>query len=464
MGPLSLQGYWWLPESPDEKQSGSLKFDQIEGARLSVVGRLASQKTESNILNETPNVIHGFTTTGKPVTLINAFVTESRFRSPGIATETWFINLVGIGAHFTNSDEALFRRSWVRFDGIAQLLAHRPFVVTSDLDSRTVQLTVHNPARGDVGRIVDASVYTGSSFTGGQEGEERWAAKSEALIALDADAPQSLNWHLSASSRLKALAELLYGRPLHQIRLIVELPRQPIEDEYPPHIEVEIHARMIGGDEKLPPINRPPMITLPGLLAAAPNALANWFEQYDTLSAALHLLSTVASDRRMFPSVRFLLATQAIETFHREACPEAIIPASEYEAIVTALIAAIPSTAERKIRDKLILSLKYANEPSLRQRLRSLIIIARDERDAALPSYDNDFVSAVVATRNYSTHHGERPENLLVGAGMHYASRRLVVLLTALFLRRLGLTSAEIDSVIASHQEFHPLWTTKGLP
>ena len=40
MKPLSLQGLWWLPETPEDTETGTLTFDQIEGAKLSIVGRL----------------------------------------------------------------------------------------------------------------------------------------------------------------------------------------------------------------------------------------------------------------------------------------------------------------------------------------------------------------------------------------------------------------------------------------
>ena len=460
MTPLSLQGLWWLPETPDDRETGTLTFNQVEGARLNVVGRLVPLKAGPLSGGEEREVLHGFTTTGKPVTLLESFVVNSRMGFPGIATETWHVRTIAVGAHFTSADQAVFKRCWVRFDGVARWLGHDPFVETYDFDVRTTELTARKPARINLGAIAGAEVYTGSSLTSGRDGDERWASTSEVMIALDADESQNLNWHFSASAKLRALAELLYGRPLHLTKLQVELPGEPIAEGYPSYAEVEIYAQMIGGDDKLPPIDGPPMLTAPALLDAAPNALADWFAQYEKLSAALYLLSTVASDRRMFMNVRFLLAAQAIETFHREACPGAIVSDDEHAEIVRALTAAIPPTTIKAMRDKLKSSLTYANEPSLRHRLRSLIALARDGRGGIMPAYGREFINAVVDTRNHETHHGERPANLLTGADMHWANRRLVVLLTVLFLRRLGLQSEVIDAVIARHREFQRLWTT----
>lgn len=464
MKPLSVQGRWWLPKTPHDAETGTLTFDQIEGARLSVVGRLAPLKNGPLGAGEESDVIHGFTTDGKPVSLLKTFVVNSRMGFPGIATEAWHVHTIAIGAHFFSADELLFKRSWVRFDGIARWLAYDSFAETHYFDPSYTELTVRKPPRMQLGNIPGAKLYTDSHIRSGRDGDERWTATSEAMIGIDADEPQTLNWHFAATSKLRSLAELLYGRPLHLTMLQAELPTEPKAEGYPPHTNVEIYAQMIGGDDKLPPISRLPMLTAPTLLEAAPNALTDWFAQYETLRAALHLLSTVSSDRRMFINVRFLLAAQAVETFHREACPGTIVPADKHAAIVESLSAAIPADTPNKMRDKLIGTLEWTNEPSLRQRLRKLIDLARDGRGGAMPAYDNRFIDAVVATRNHETHHGNKPSNLLTGADMHWAIRRLIVLLTVLFLRRLGLPSDAIDKVIAEHEEFRTLWTTTGNP
>lgn len=464
MKPLSLQGLWWLPETPDNRETGTLTFDQAEGARLSVVGQLIAGGVGPLDGGSERQVMHGFTTSGEPVTLLESFVTDSRVSFPGIPVESWYIRTVAIGAHFTSADKALFKRSWIRFDGIAKWLLHDPFVETHDFETRVTELTVQKPERVDLGGIAGAQLNTGSSLKSGRNGDECWKSVSEAMIAINAEDPQTLNWHFSAAGKLRSLAELLYGRPLHLTKLLVELPAKPKAKGYPPYANVEIYTQMIGGDDKLPPVNRPPMLTAPELLIKAPNALSDWFSQYETLSAAVHLLSTVASDRRMFINVRFLLAAQAIETFHREACPGTIVDENDYVLIVAALTAAIPPATNKRMLEKLKSTLQYANEPSLRQRLRSLISLARNERDGVMPAYNIEFISAVVDTRNHETHHGDRPDNLLVGSDMHWAIRRLVVLLTALFLSRIGLPLDEIDAMIAQHHEFQTLWTTTGTP
>jgi ApeA N-terminal domain 1 len=464
MGPLSLQGFWWLPKTPDEQKTGTLTFDQSEGGRLKIVGSLTSMGIDQSDVGCERDAIFGFTTTGKPITLLKPFLASGRLGIPGIATETWHIDIIAIGAHFKSCDDALFARGWVRFDGIARWLEHRPFFHALASDATADMLNVRRPERIDFGSISDATIYSGSRLMKARESDERWTSTSEVMIAIESNEPQTLDWYFVAAGKLRALAELLYGRSLQHTMLKVEIPREPNSRIYPANTSVEIYAQIIGGDDNLPSVDSYPMLTLPTLLEAAPNALADWFAQYETLSAALHLLSAVASNQRMFINVRFLLAAQAVETFHRESSPGTIVPDQEYAAILEVLKAAVPSETIKPMRDKLNSTLKYANEPSLRQRLRALIALARDGRDDVMPAYDQKWVNAVVDTRNHETHHGVCPDNLLTGADLHWTIRRIVVLLIVLFLRRLGLPSDAIDEAIGRHREFRILWTTSGIP
>lgn len=464
LSPLSLQGVWWLPEAPGDRVTGTLTFDQTDGAKLNIVGRLIPLQTGPIGAGEDREAIHGFTTTGKRVTLLETFVSNSQIRLPGIATETWQARTIAIGAHFSSATETLFNRSWSRFDGIARWLAYDPFVETYHFDPFYTELTIRKPQRMHLGVIPGGRLYTDSHVRTGRDGDECWTSTSEVMIAIDSDQQQTLNWHFTATSKLRSLVELLYGRPLHLTKLQVELPAEPQEDGDRPYDEVEIYAQIIGGDIKLTPVDQVPMLTAPALLEAAPNAIGDWFAQYETLSAALHLLSTVASDRRMFLNVRFLLAAQAVETFHREAYPGTIMSSQEHSTLVEALMDAIPAGTSRDMRDKLKGTLEWSNEPSLRQRLKALFALARDGRSGVMPAYGKRLIDALVATRNYETHHGRKPASLLSGIEMHWAIRRLVLLLTALFLRRLGLTSDAIDAIIIRNREFRTLWTTEDTP
>lgn len=460
MIPLTLEGFWWLPSVPNEQQSGKLTFDQIDGGRLNIIGSLSPW--DRALIDESLelSVIHGLTVTGKKVTLLHSHVSSRSLNFPGIATEIWHVLVIAIGAHFASSEEAIFRRSWIRFEGIAQWLEFDPFREVFDFATQTIELTVRKPIRMELGRIEGASIYSDSSLKSGRDGSERWSSTSESMIAIDADEHQSLDWHFSRATRLRNLAEMLFGRPLHLFKLLVEIDSEKETDGPLGHCDVEVYAKIVGGRDQHPSIVRPPMLTAPALVEAAPNALRDWFLQYDKLSVALNLLPTIASDRIIYVNVRFLLAVQAIETFHRNIYQKNIINDAEHAELLRILKKAIPSNVNIRMRKKIKYILKYSNEPSLQERLDALISVARDGRSEVMPSYSDNFVSSVVSTRNYETHHGARPRNLLSSGEMYWAIRRLVVLITVLMLRQIGLKTGTIEGILEKHNEFHRIWTT----
>ena len=110
--------------------------------------------------------------------------------------------------------------------------------------------------------------------------------------------------------------------------------------------------------------------------------LQKWFDSYGELSSALYLFLTALADRAMFINIRFALAIQALEVFHRRSAPGTIIPDEEHAVLQQALIAAIPAGTSAAMREKLKGTLSFSNEPSLRQRLRALI----EEVEALLQS------------------------------------------------------------------------------
>lgn len=99
------------------------------------------------------------------------------------------------------------------------------------------------------------------------------------------------------------------------------------------------------------------------------------------------------------------------------------------------------------------------------QRMRTIvndISAAFDEHPAG---FCGSFARDVVATRNYNTHFSSDLKNkALDPAGMHWASRRIILLLTVLFLMRLGIAAPRIKAALQRHREFTKLWTVAGDP
>lgn len=210
----------------------------------------------------------------------------------------------------------------------------------------------------------------------------------------------------------------------------------------------------------------PPIFSGPELLAASPDAIVKWFEQYEELGSVLNLFSTVMADKNLFVNVRFLLAVQALEAFHRTTDPSPLMKAADHKSLQQALLKALPEGTSAAMKEKIRTTLQFTNEPSLRQRLRAIFDGIKNRYGAAPSGFPvQKFVGSVVDTRNYYTHYVEAlASKALDGSGMYWAGRRLALLLTVLFLERIGVPSATIPEHLKRHQEFRQLWDSPDRP
>ncbi len=161
----------------------------------------------------------------------------------------------------------------------------------------------------------------------------------------------------------------------------------------------------------------------------------------------------------MFTNIRLLLAIQALEVFHRRTGGDTVMPEAEFAAFADGMRAAIPANANPDMREKLELLYRFANEPSLKQRLRAIVASLTQAFGEAPGGFNGKFLRKLVDTRNYYTHFSEDlSERTLDGEGMYWATRRVILLLTLLFLQRIGLAASDIKPLLERHREFAQLW------
>jgi hypothetical protein len=132
-----------------------------------------------------------------------------------------------------------------------------------------------------------------------------------------------------------------------------------------------------------------------------------------------------------------------------------LIPSDDYKEITSRMLAAIPPNTPKMVRDKLKTTLLYANEPSLRQRLKRLYDELADEfGEMPLRMKRND-VNRLVDTRNYLTHYPEELKASAVPADELPAKAHQLTLLTiVLILRRLGFSADNIQRALYFNSNF----------
>ena len=102
-----FKGIWWLPENPEDQIYGTVKSSNEDGTILDLFDSFKSNKGEYEI-------ILGFTSNGKCITLYNSFDIQKGFSSPGFDTCKIFSNFMFIGKeHLEKKSNLKFHKSTV---------------------------------------------------------------------------------------------------------------------------------------------------------------------------------------------------------------------------------------------------------------------------------------------------------------------------------------------------------------
>jgi len=465
------QGLFWLAGKRDDEVPGTLAYDPENGAVLSLFGIFgevheAFRRALASSRNEEA-VIHGVTMKGKPVSLLHAHDTKRQLNMPGIANETWTSNLMVIGAHITSSDEPIFPKCYFRFNEIETWLKHNPFTATYDTDAKTLNVFAEKPREMPFACHAEFEVSTVGSLYSDNKPDTRFVIDVVSQMAITPPEPRSLNWHLNRAARLQELASLCTGHYLPLTSFELRGPDVELGGGGTQASEVHLYARLIHGESGVAATTKRhmPIVTGPELIRFNPQAVQQWFDQSEAFDPALRLFFTITAERQMFTNIRLLLAIQALEVFHRRTGGDTVMPEAEFPSFADGMMAAIPANANPDMREKLESLYRFANEPSLKQRLRAIVASLTQAFGEAPAGFNGKFLRKLVDTRNYYTHFSaELSERTLDGEGMYWATRRVILLLTLLFLQRIGLAAADIKPLLERHREFAQLWAKADRP
>jgi hypothetical protein len=464
------EGYWWVPGAEDKQVAGTLMFDPENRTVLKLLGVTrdldASLAAVMSGGHRPDDTIYGVTKKGKPVTLLRALNVQTSLNMPGIPTETWKSNLLVIGLHLSDEDkDDVFGKSYVRFDGIEQWLGHWPFTRDYDFEQKRLTIIADKPRETPFAEHTDFKVTSVGSIYSSNEPETHYSVEFYSQLGIEPSSPKSLNWHLSRAVRLQELASLCTGHHLTMLGFELQGPEEKIGDTVRP-VEVHLYSALVNDYPETRPKHETPLISGHELVSFNSGAVQSWFDQYEIFNPAISLFFTVTGQKQMFTNIRLLLAIQALEVFHRRTVAAGIMSDEDFASFYDQLVGAVPDPRNKRMKEKLLGTCRYLNELSLGQRLRAIVADLTTSFGHTPPAFSKRNIRRLVDTRNYYTHFSRELEGKRIQSGseMYWATRRIVLLLSLLFLQRLGVAAADLSRLLERHQEFSRLWVTEGEP
>ena len=174
------------------------------------------------------------------------------------------------------------------------------------------------------------------------------------------------------------------------------------------------------------------------------NAILSWFENYEKIQPAfgLYLSSRIGAHKHL--NGIFLSLVQSLETLHRRTTSETVMEADEFDKLRVTIIDAAPTERRKFLETKL----EYANEISLRSRLKQLIHPFRDLFGTS--SEIDSLIRNVVDVRNYLTHYdeaGEKKAKHIIDHDLYGLCLKMDTLLQLQFMQFAGMDIERIKSL-----------------
>ena len=198
-----------------------------------------------------------------------------------------------------------------------------------------------------------------------------------------------------------------------------------------------------------------PIIMFRRLEHVAPEILSVWCSQRAKYQEVIDLIFLVLYGHHTRPEVGFLLAMQAFEAFDRAAFPRNLTSAEHFKTVFEAMVSAIPQGTSSDLRQKMKNSIQYANEPSLRKRLKDFRGRLHKELGPDPLGFKLSYIDGIVATRNYLTHYPEElKQKILTSEKMVEETDRFCIMLILCVLKELGLPFDETIRGVHLHSRF----------
>jgi hypothetical protein len=368
---FKTRGKWWLPNNPDAKVSGSLRFNPKGGCMLKLVGSF-SFYTEQDALTasfvgprpEYP-VIYGEETDGTPISLFDAWP-----RSVSHKEEIVFANRALVGSYHSDLSSRAFIGVNFSLDNLEHWLEHSVFtpesgfgedIISNDQITAILKDDAKAEIRGDLPTIDGKIEFRRGlirSF-GSHSASCNYYAKIRVLF----NQPKNLVEACEVAGRIANLFTLLIRAPAYTFEL--QLVNQKFEEAtiLAPR-RFNIRSREMHNPQMPCPYSQIKDNLIP--------VVDGWLKVSQDLALVVALLFEIAQVKGAVLESKFFTIAQAVEGYCATTDPFTFEDDDGIQAFKRAIMNAIPANTNPDLRNKTSTWLEYANRPSLRNYMKKL--------------------------------------------------------------------------------------------
>jgi len=358
---------WWRPNARDARVCGVLSagYDDLS---LELIGSF--EATERLASLAAYPVLHGTTTSGKHLTLINSSMRKMSFGMGAIDIPSTLLSpaAVLVGAHLDDPLTAVWDASSIELERLTAWA--EPHGLAQSLQLTEESRLAAASFRYEVPPSVERHV-PGAAVTIGPTQHLSTDLVHEARITVSVTARFTLDEFATIDD-----IQQRYLKPL--LDLVIFATQKPTSilsfrvSIGSPRAEIEVVQRRDPPAEderkRLSPADA--LFLLPDLLEGSPDALDVWYRAAGELERPFDLVSAVRSRPTLFLEHRLLNVVQAAERYHEVRVDGAAMTEEEWERVVAAAMDAAGSPElARQLRDRMA----TVKRPSLRTRIEDLL-------------------------------------------------------------------------------------------
>jgi len=442
------QGFWWLPDAPNDRLVGTLSYAPAAGLKLDLVGSLLALD-ESQAWGGFH--VWGTTVRGKDVTLFDAHQSTLQTHLPGSPTSTVEAARGIIGGHYLSQRDVTIHTLDVEFDYLTAWAGQRAINESYGPADYSSQITVTPPASVGLGTY-DGITAELVPWVIHNRSRHELTLQERCDLRLHSDRPRPFAEFESILSSFRILLTFATSEAAQIKRLVgqtedkvTEVGGKPVWGE----VEVIRHA---NPRPPRPDVRAEAMLfTLRDLGVIPTETFKRFLAVEDKLKAVFDLFFPTYFFPDLPPPQLFLNLVHAVDAFHQAAIGGQYDSDEEYEqGLKKRLQEAVSSQVPADFRDSLETKLNFLHQYSLRKRLRDIVTKFRTLLE---PYVDNigEFIDAVTEARNRLVHASvNRPAPDYMD--LWKLAQQLGLILEVALLSEIGFDEARVRVITARSQ------------
>ncbi|NJK34527.1 MAG: hypothetical protein HC919_06015 [Oscillatoriales cyanobacterium SM2_2_1] len=516
MKSIEENGVWFLPNNPDKKIYGQLKFSAEEHPKLNLLDQLQEIKLDNNIFKGLKfDIVNGYLVNDKKVTLCNC-VQSGRFTTNSIQTSTVYAKYLIIGHHFKTLEEICLNGVSLRYKNLEDWVDLPNFEINSSASDEHNQIKEINIKQVtqepiELGKLLDFSLTLCDEPIGLERlhmagcfrtVDNKITLEVRKSIIVRADSEKRLEdiidvIYLSQKLLIFASGQMTYPFDIKSDIVVIEEkislppdvrcdlisgfnnPNQttkevvPIVEEKEKSVPLKIYFQVRESENSEAKFNsRRVLFSFKDVKEQFTELLSHWEENSKKLESVIDLYLRLTYIPKRHINDIFLSLAQAIEAFHGLAHSGRHIDKKIYRKVVRKALEeavnSIPDSIplENEAEESLDLreykrilkeeKLSHLNSFSLRERLEEIVSEYRSclPDNFFTPQEDQSrFLEKIRKTRNHLTHlSSDQDEYVASGQDLEILSRRLMVLLEACLLKQLGLEDVDVKTITSRNR------------